>query len=458
MKKLLLICLLAFGSFSLKAEEIKLIACENSLEMADWGLEFIKHAEQSIDFAACFFGGSILHEYMCAIEEQIKKHRHLQVYILMSPSFVETKDRVLLNRLEKQYSRQLHITYSITDLKFTLTHVITTDNHMKMLVVDETYFTTGGTNLDDVLCTEGTVPKKKRIKDCMIGGRLASGARDQDVVGKSPELARNMRQTFHQHIALWNDYHKGNRFSSKNPEAFASKSAYKEIDSKRRPVVTRFEESTLPFTLDLSKVQMILGGPYQSSNKITSEYARLISEAKSEIVIANLHFSSVSPIMNQLKAASARGVKMSVVTNGINDCSPSCNEMISWPNRISYLPVLYGCDYRFYEKSKCISATPCNANFYEYHVEDMLYHKKVMIIDRRYFVIGSYNLSLRSDNSDYEMILVIDSKEMAERAIQIINRDLEVSLKISNEQIRDWYFDPSVAYKAMVLKQFNVFM
>jgi phosphatidylserine/phosphatidylglycerophosphate/cardiolipin synthase-like enzyme len=43
-----------------------------------------------------------------------------------------------------------------------------------------------------------------------------------------------------------------------------------------------------------------------------------------------------------------------------------------------------------------------------------LYHRKVMVIDEKHIIIGSYNLGIKSANYDYECALVIeDSPEIA---------------------------------------------
>ena len=93
--------------------------------------------------------------------------------------------------------------------------------------------------------------------------------------------------------------------------------------------------------------------------------------------------------------------------------------------------------------------------YFEYDVKDILYHKKVMVVDRRYTIIGSYNLGIRSDMSDYELVFLIDSEEVAETALKVLRRDLILSREVSPELARSWYFDPVTAYIAGTQRQFH---
>ncbi|MCH9609346.1 MAG: putative cardiolipin synthase YwiE [Chlamydiales bacterium] len=455
MKFFFLILFFSFGL--LRAEEVKIIACDNGVEMVEYGLEMIKQAERSIEFAPCFFGGELLHQYLDAIEKQMQKHRSLTVYLLTGTAYLEKKDIQHLTALEKKYQRQLKVvkTTSIVDFSSELSAI---DNHIKMLVVDEYYFAMGGTNYDWVLCSEGTEPVVREKKSIYIGEQLPSGARDQDVVGRSPLIAKELRQKFHRLFALWVSFDKTKRFNSKNPEDFEELSAYVEIDCSETPFIKRFEEAPTATTLDTSKMKLVIGGAWEQTNSITKEYCRLIDEAKEEILIGNLYFCPASSLYTALMNAANRGVKITVITNGVNQVSPPYNSLFCWANRINYLPILMGRGYFIWEKTKCKN-DPMNAvQFYEYYVEDTLYHKKIMIVDKQTFVIGSYNLGKRSDLSDYEMVSVIDSVEVAKHALKIYQKDLDHSKKLTIDEIRDWYFDPLISYKAKVQNTLHPFI
>ena len=153
------------------------------------------------------------------------------------------------------------------------------------------------------------------------------------------------------------------------------------------------------------------------------------------------------------KEASKRGVKTEIITNGINDQAPAYTVNFAYANRIHFLPILKGRGYSFLERRKCNKHPDFNAHFYEYFVKDIVYHKKVMLVDNRYFLIGCYNLDVHSDLADYELVMVIDSPELAQEAAKVAKRDLEHSLKLSAEIVQEWYFDPAVCLKANLQKK-----
>ncbi len=450
MKKLLSIFLLILSFTALKAEE-KIIACDNSLEMFDWAFEFIDKAEQSIEFAPCYFGGELFQKMMGAFEKQMKRFTRLQIHIIFEGTFLEPADKALLERMKQDYSRQFHplLVSRVVDIHQDLIGI---SNHMKMLVIDETYYTFGGSNYDYVISSEGTHPEKRRIKEgVMVANMLPNGSRDQDIVGKGP-MAKKLRRTFYNVFALWEDYQKSHRFTSKNPEDFSEHNRFKVLKASW-PIVERFEQAKNVVTIDSDRVKLVMGGPWKRPNNITEEYLRLINLAEQQIFVGNLYFAPIDQIMEAFQNASKRGVMTQIITNGINDQAPPYTVNFAYANRIHFLPILKGRTYTFFEKGMCKKHPDYNAHFYEYYVKDIVYHKKMMLVDNRYFLIGCYNLDVHSDIADYELVMVIDSPELAKEAAKIAKRDLEHSFKLSEEVVRDWYFDPAVRFKANLQKK-----
>ena len=80
-----------------------------------------------------------------------------------------------------------------------------------------------------------------------------------------------------------------------------------------------------------------------------------------------------------------------------------------------------------------------------------------MVIDRRYTVIGSYNLGIKSDAMDYEIIFVIDSPEIAQETLKVLERDKSYSLKVNSKEAREWYFNPFISYLAGTQQQLHRF-
>ena len=200
---------------------------------------------------------------------------------------------------------------------------------------------------------------------------------------------------------------------------------------------------------------MIFVGAHQKTNKISKKYAELIKNAKEEIVIGNLYFSPVKSIFQAFLESVNREVDLTVITNGISDLTPVYTEAFAWSNRMTYVPVFYGRTFHFWESSSAEKNPVKKTKIFEYHVRDILYHKKVMIVDRRYLVVGSYNLGHRSDKGDYELALVIDSPVAAERALKIIEKDLKHCVEVSPQDARKWYFDPATAYLGELQKRLH---
>ncbi len=326
------------------------------------------------------------------------------------------------------------------------------NNHVKMLVVDGTYYTFGGSNYDYVISSLGTCEEPRRVKEGIaVGKMLPNGGRDQDVVGKG-EIALQLRHTFYKMYALWEDYQKAHRFNSKNPDDFTFKTRMRQLKGAKSSI-PEFDTAPNAIKIASENVKLLMGGPWQHANAITQEYRRLIDSAQKEIFIGNLYFAPVDSLMEAFQNASRRGIKTTIVTNGINDLAPDYTDKFAFANRIHYLPILKGRSYSLFEKNKARKDSSYNAHFYEYYVKDIVYHKKVMLVDDHITLIGCYNLDVHSDAADYELAIVIDSKEFYNEAAKVAQVDLDHSIKLSDDAVLNWYFDPILFYKATVQKK-----
>jgi phosphatidylserine/phosphatidylglycerophosphate/cardiolipin synthase-like enzyme len=265
-------------------------------------------------------------------------------------------------------------------------------------------------------------------------------------------MAKMLRQNFHKFYALWENYNKTSIFEN-NPETFAQRNHYFSVTHPTS--VEKFDQSERRRTLQNGQIKMIFGGPHQKQNEITKEYARIIREAKEEIVIANLYFCPVEPIFKALIDAVKRNVKLTVITNGVSAVAPSYTKFFCWANRIHYLPLFYGKTFHFWHANSLATLPIKNTHIFEYHVRDILLHKKMMIVDDKISIIGSYNLGPRSDLGDYELILEIDSKEVASDLRKVHEKDLKYSREISVDEACEWYFDPFILSLGEIQKRFH---
>ena len=266
------------------------------------------------------------------------------------------------------------------------------------------------------------------------------------------DLASQLRHHFHKFYALWETYNRTGIFE-KDPEKFAAHNHYFQVT--RQATVAKFDQCEKRRFLNPAHVKILIGGPHQQHSLITHEYVRLIDAAEKEIIIANLYFCPVDSIFQALLRAVNRGVKITVITNGVSDVAPEYTQYFCWANRIHYVPLFYGRTFLLWDQWNVGGLPVKETHIYEYHVKDILLHKKMMIVDGRTLVVGSYNLGSRSDNGDYELVLVADSEELAADLKKVHEKDLSHSRAISSAEAREWYFDPFKVSLGELQKRFH---
>ncbi len=447
-------CLFFLAFRPVSAEDNRVIVCENGLEMLAWDLDFLKNAEQSVEMLPCFFGGDIAQILLKAVEKRLSEVSTLQVHMLASAVFMEEEDWDLVHSLRLNYPDNFHFVLAVQVPLFS-TEVTTIDNHVKMFVVDEHYFSAGGTNLEERHCSEGTFNPKKPTKNTKTAANLLSEAmRDQDIVGAGP-LAKDLRHLFFDLFSIWENYEK-NLILYTDPKKSLSYNHYFEVNAT--PFAPLFEHSNRIRELKPGKVEIFLGGPHQKNNKVTEKYLSLIREAKEEIILEHLYFLPIDPILEALMDAARRGVKITLVTNGISEKSPDGALCFVWGNRMSYVPLFYGDTFHFWDICSIKKMVPKNTQIFEYNVDQVYLHKKVMLVDRKIALVGSYNFSVKSAYGDYELVCVIDSPEVTGDVYKVFQRDLKFSRQISPQEACEWYFDPFLSCYGTMQKRFSGFM
>ncbi len=454
-KLLLTLVTLVFALQAIAEEKDALIVCDNGLEMFTWDLEFLSQAEHSVEALVCFFGGTIARRLLEAISARLEEVPTLQVHVLASPTMITPQNWKIIDSLCNRFPGNFHIEFS-TQIAKLLPDIMTIDNHVKLFIVDETYYSAGGTNCEEHHCSKGThTPLKKPTIEIEIDFMLPAGMRDQDVVGRGP-IAAQLRTIFFQLYTQWEDYNK-TKCLQEDPNQFNQNVHYFDVTGKR-PYVERFEHSDRLRELGAENIRILLGGPHQPDNIITQEYVRLIQCAQEEIILSHLYFFPTKPIFQALMDAVKRGVKLTIVTNGLAADACEGAKLFVWANRISYVPMFYGTTFHFWDAQEVAAMPIGNTTVYEYCVPDVLLHKKTMLVDRRHFIVGSYNFGMKSAYGDYELILVIDSEKVAEDVLQVHLIDVAHSRQVSVQEACAWYFHPVISYWGELQKRFNGFM
>jgi|GEM_PF-1294379 len=455
MKKILyLLTILFLGVSAFAAEKSEaVIVCDNGLEMFAWDLDFVANANQSIEITSPFFGGKIARDLLAALDQRIQERPDLQVHLLFGPMFLEDRDTKMIKDLEEKFPENFHA-LAASEVAVSSPDLTSIGNHVKVFIVDEHYYAVGGTNLDEGLCTDGTYtpPRKPKSK---IGPLICpAGGRDGDVVARGA-LAKPLREMFFKLYAIFEDYEKTKRLIA-DPDHFAGKTRYFLLDEAiEKPFAPLFESSDRVIVAD--KVEMYFSGSMDvPHNKVTNAYAKLLQEAKKSVIIGNLYFNPPKQIYKALMGCVNRGIEMRVITNGVHEgITPEYNDKFCWANRMSYVPLFYGREYHMWEAFKAGSAKQKKTQIYEYIVPDVVYHKKAMVVDDDLFVVGSYNFGTKSDSSDYELILVIESKEIAAEALRVFQVDVDHSVEIRSTEARSWYFNPWYSYLGYTQRLFH---
>jgi phosphatidylserine/phosphatidylglycerophosphate/cardiolipin synthase-like enzyme len=411
---------------------------QNTDDATFWKFELLKNARKSIEMSAGYGGGNVLNTVYEIFKAQLERNSEIQIHFMVTQigGLMTDGDSQRLRELAAKYPNNFHLNISaMSGLIIQANGLYTTENHMKLIVVDEKYFLLGGTNLVDKLSqsdfNENT--KSTSLSDAF----LPLAANDQDIVGSGP-AAKPLREQFFQVFSL---FESGQSLSDNAGPYRSNTTAYRPIPEEQKAQIALFDHH--PRLVKNVKALPVVAGPRIHNHEIGKLYTYYIKQAQRSIDIANMYFFPVDDIYNPLIDAAKRDIAISVVTNGLRLKASTSNSTIAlyaFINRMNYLPVMLGRTFRFWQEGDAKTSQPKRTSVYEYNEPYVLYHKKVMIVDNRISVVGSYNLGKKSENSDFEVVLFMDSPEVANNLLEIINDDKIYSVPISVKDALDWHF------------------
>ncbi len=140
-------------------------------------------------------------------------------------------------------------------------------------------------------------------------------------------------------------------------------------NSTLKPVIV---EGAIPVSLSVNNW-------YLQKSEVSVAYAQVIHSAKEELLIVASYFLPGKSIRKALAQAAARGVKITVLLSGVSDV-PSVNRATHY---------LY--DWLLRNKITIYEWSPS------------VLHGKLMIADREWFTVGSYNINRLSDYGSIEL-------------------------------------------------------
>ena len=159
-----------------------------------------------------------------------------------------------------------------------------------------------------------------------------------------------------------------------------------------------------------AKVMIVSGGPHHNRSLIRSAFRMAIAGASEAIKILNPYFLPGPRVLRSLLRAAGRGVRVQLVLPAKSDVP-----IVSLLSRASYALLLKGGIEIFERKGTVL-------------------HAKVMLIDDCWAVIGSANLDQRSFHRNYEVNVIVDSREFGRQVAGMFAQDMAMSRQVVLEE------------------------
>lgn len=174
-------------------------------------------------------------------------------------------------------------------------------------------------------------------------------------------------------------------------------------------------------------IEILSQGPEDAKgeSKFAAKTLKLIKKAKKNIFFNHMYFCPTQEIMEALKNAAQRGVKIEIITSGVTkNCTNS--------------QLCFGNYNQWHWVQLCSMVQPVyrdNIDIYLYEQNKKALHKKVIIIDDDIVVAGSSNFGYKSlvCSSDFEINFVATSQDFTQKTLAIYEEDKALSKKIENK-------------------------
>ena len=149
--------------------------------------------------------------------------------------------------------------------------------------------------------------------------------------------------------------------------------------------------------------------------------AALVSGAQKEVLIENAYFVPRDPGVEIAAALHARGVRVRVLTNSL-----ASNDVIAVHSGYQkYRDDLLENGVEIYELRQDSTMDRLRWSGLPSLKSRAGLHAKAMVVDRRYVVVGSYNLDPRSADINTELALLVDSPAFAEMVAEFFDEGVE---------------------------------
>lgn len=384
------------------AEGCSALLTRKTEESTEWKHLILAAAEQSIEVSGNYCSGAPFHRSLELIRERLGAKPQLRARILANFEVLQYADWGMLRTLKRDFPARFD--YLITHQKIELAERFRcVDNHIKVVIVDEKYFVTGGSNLWNVLGTEGKGPESRV---------LPQGSRDMDVVGSGP-IAQSMRVEFYKLYAIWR--YKMQRWGKRRLSF-----DYFPLDPTQSLASCDALESH-PRLQRAVPIKLSVSDPSSGVNDCTEEYRRVLLETKKTLSVGNMLIAPPKRLKGALRQVSSSDVAVDLISNGA---------------RTNVMDTSLTLQNRHYYRLSLPDLTSPTLRIFEYNRQrGVLYHRKALVSDGRVVIVGTYNLGKKSHHSDYEWILTLESELLARDLQAILEEDMTHCNELSREEV-----------------------
>ncbi len=219
-------------------------------------------------------------------------------------------------------------------------------------------------------------------------------------------------------------------------DAFGKLKMSYETDARLKQRVAYIAE--LPFRpiYKPARCRFFQNRPRLEESYITQAYLKLIQDAKKEILIANAYFVATEPLIDAIKDAARRCVKIVIITNSLETNDLPEITIIGRSHYTQLLEVNQEAAVK-----ECPSGT-AGVQIWEWQGRKAgtiersqgTMHSKYAVFDRTVSLVGSHNLDPRSERLNSETAIICESKPLAKQLTDFFEQnDLSFSKRITME-------------------------
>ena len=424
-------------------------------ETLEWRKRLIASAEHNIVISGNYCGDKEFIQLLDAIEQRLEEVPGLEVVIISSPKFLKKNHHKKMNKLRNTYGGQFSLVQS-PDIWHISPGVKKATNHTKVTVVDYgRRFILGGSGIKTSFSGTGLFdaaqPTTSRVDGYGIHGmleRILPGHfRDEDFIGESP-IGRDTlgTQLYTQSLLLahrWQSYNSQIKGLEKTG-LVAEELALLGAENPSRPqagdtLTTKLLKTPVPPDLDMPslpefardprrteniRMKILSQGPQDSKSTFARELLKQFANAHTEIVISHMYFHPSQEIFDALVAAANRGVRITILTNGVYPGSPKSHDFFAPRNRYNYIAL----------RNAVLPEFQDNISVYEFTQPKRGFHKKIVVVDRETVIAGSSNFGYKSlvTTSDDEINFTAKSRGFAKEVLETFETDVRHSTEVDD--------------------------